>query len=69
MAIGKSIAEFSLKSTSITYAATATGGTVQGNFEGTAKGEGLTGPVLGTLTAVGAPGAKSGTCSCQVFAQ
>jgi hypothetical protein len=38
------------------------GGTVL--FEGSAKGEGLTGPALGTLTAVGdAPGAKSGTCS------
>lgn len=36
---------------------------MQGNFEGSAKGEGFTGPVLGTLTAGGAPGAKSGTCS------
>ena len=63
MAIGKNLGEFALKSTSLTYSATETGGTVQGNFEGTAKGEGLSGPVLGTLTAVGAPGAKSGTCS------
>jgi hypothetical protein len=63
MAVGKQIGEFSLKSTSLTYAATETGGTVQGNFEGSAKGEGLTGPVLGTLIAGGAPGAKSGTCS------
>jgi hypothetical protein len=63
MSVGKPLGEFSLKSTSLTYAATDTGGTVQGNFEGTAKGEGLSGPVLGTLIAVGAPGAKSGTCS------
>jgi hypothetical protein len=27
------------------------------------KGEGFSGPLLGTLTARGAPGAKSGTCS------
>lgn len=60
MAVGKQLGEFSLKATSFTYSAA---GTVQGNFEGSAKGEGLTGPVLGTLTAVGAPGAKSGTCS------
>ena len=60
MAVGKQIGEFSFKSTSFTYSAA---GTVQGNFEGSVKGEGLTGPVLGTLTAVGAPGAKSGTCS------
>ena len=60
MAVGKQIGEFSLKSTSLTYSATGTG---QANFEGSVKGEGLTGPVLGTLTATGAPGAKSGTCS------
>jgi hypothetical protein len=60
MPVGKSIGEYSLKSTSLTYSAA---GSVQGNFEGTAKGEGLTGPVLGTLLTVGAPGAKSGTCS------
>ena len=60
MAVGKQIGEFSFKSTSFTYSAA---GTVQGNFEGSVKGEGLTGPVLGTLTAVGALGAKSGTCS------
>ena len=60
MAVGKQIGEFSLKSTSITYSAA---GSVQGNFEGTAKGEGLSGPVLGTLITVGVPGAKSGTCS------
>jgi hypothetical protein len=63
MALGKPLGEFSLKSTSLTYTATGSGGSVQGNFEGTAKGEGLSGPVLGTLIAVGAPGAKSGTCS------
>jgi hypothetical protein len=64
MAIGKQLGEFSFKSTSLTYTAMGAGGTVQGNFEGSAKGEGLTGPALGTLTAVGdAPGAKSGTCS------
>jgi hypothetical protein len=60
MAVGKQIAEYALKSTSLTYSAA---GSVQGNFEGTAKGEGITGPVLGTLLTVGAPGAKSGTCS------
>jgi hypothetical protein len=59
MAMGKQIGEFSFKSTSLTYSAAG----VQGNFEGTVKGEGLTGPVLGTLITVGAPGAKSGTCS------
>jgi hypothetical protein len=63
MALGKTLGEFSLKATSFTYTPTESGGRVQGNFEGTAKGEGLAGPVLGTLTAVGAPGAKSGTCS------
>jgi len=63
MAVGKQIGEFSLKSTSITYTATESGGNVKVNYEGSGKGEGLTGPVLGTLTAEGAPGAKSGTCS------
>lgn len=63
MAAGKQVGEFSLKSTSLTYAATEGGGSVQINYEGTAKGEGLTGPVLGTLTGRGTPGAKSGTCS------
>jgi hypothetical protein len=63
MAVGKQLGEFALKATSLTYTATETGGSIQGNFEGTAKGEGLTGPVLGTLTSGGAPGAKSGTCS------
>jgi hypothetical protein len=63
MAAAKQIAEFSFKSTSLTYTATDGGGSVQVNYEGSAKGEGLTGPVLGTLTAKGTPGAKSGTCS------
>ena len=63
MAVGKAIGEYSLKATTFTYTAMENGGTVQGNFEGSVKGEGLTGPVLGTLTAVGAPGTKSGTCS------
>lgn len=63
MAVGKQLGEFSLKSTSLTYTATESGGAVHGNFEGSAKGEGLAGPVLGTLIAGGAPGAKSGTCS------
>ena len=60
MALGKQIGEFSLKSTSLTYG---TDGTAQANFEGSVKGEGLTGPVLGTLHFKGEPGAKSGTCT------
>ncbi len=60
MAPGKQLGEFSLKSTSFTYG---TDGAGQVNFEGSVKGEGLTGPVLGTLHVVGAPGAKSGTCT------
>ena len=63
MAVGKQVGEFSLKSTSLTYTATESGGSVQINYEGSAKGEGLTGPVLGTLTGRGTPGAKSGSCS------
>jgi hypothetical protein len=64
MAVGKQLAEFSFKSTSVTYTAMGTGGTAQANMEGSAKGEGLTGAALGTLTAVSdAPGAKSGTCT------
>jgi hypothetical protein len=63
MAVGKQIGEFSMKATSVTYAATETGGTVQSNWEGSVKGEGLTGTVQGTLLANGTPGAKSGTCS------
>ena len=43
MALGKAIGEFSLKSTSFTYTATGTGGTVQGNFEGSVKGRALRG--------------------------
>lgn len=60
MAVGKQVGEFSLKSTSFTFATVGTG---QINFEGSVKGEGLTGTVLGTLQVAGAPGAKSGTCS------
>ena len=55
MAIGKEIGEFSLKSTSTSYAEE--GGSVQINCEGTATGYGT---VLGTLTFRGEPGAKSG---------
>jgi hypothetical protein len=62
--MAKQLAEFSFKSTSATFTAVGTGGTVVINMEGSAKGEGLTGPALGTLTTVGdAPGAKSGTCT------
>lgn len=46
MALGKQIGTFSLKSTSLTYGADGTGHI---NYEGTVEGEGLTGPVLGTL--------------------
>ncbi len=60
MAVGKQIGTFSLKSTSLTYGADGTG---QVNYEGTVEGEGLTGPVLGTLHITGEPGAKSGTCT------
>ena len=60
MAVGKEIATFSLKSTSLTYAIDGAG---QANFEGTVQGEGLTGAVLGTLHIAGEPGAKNGTCT------
>jgi len=42
MAVGKQLGEFALKATSLTYTATETGGSIQGNFEGSAKGAGLT---------------------------
>jgi hypothetical protein len=58
MALGKEIGEFSLKSTSTTYAES--GGSVQINLDGKASGYGT---VLGTLTLRGEPGAKSGSCS------
>lgn len=59
MALGKQIGEFSLKSTSLTFA---TNGSGQANFEGSVKGE-VTGDVLGTLHVAGEPGAKRGTCT------
>src|SRR5215217_5588303 len=62
MAIGKQVAEFAFKFTSLTYGATETEQTVQGNCEGTVKLGGETNPALGTLTTHGAPGATSGKC-------
>jgi hypothetical protein len=63
MAIGKQVAEFAFKFTTITYAGTATEQIIQGNCEGTVKLGGETSPALGTLTTHGAPGAKSGKCN------
>lgn len=58
MALGKEIGEFSLKSTSTSYAED--GVTVRIDLDGKATGYGT---VLGTLTMRGEPGAKSGSCS------
>ncbi len=58
MAIGKEIGEFSLKSTSVSYAED--GGSVQINCEGTATRYGT---VVGTLIFRGEAGAKSGSLS------
>jgi hypothetical protein len=58
MAIGKEIGDFTLKSTSTSYAEE--GGSVQINCDGTATGYGT---VLGTLTLRGEPGAKKGPLS------
>ena len=58
MAIGKEIGEFSIKSTTISYAED--GGSVQINCEGTATNYGV---VIGTLTFRGEPEAKSGVLS------
>ena len=58
MAIGKEIGEFSLKSTSVSYADD--GGQVQINCEGTATNYGT---VVGTLTFHGETGATSGSLS------
>jgi hypothetical protein len=58
MAIGKEIGEFSLKSTSTSYAEE--GGVVSISCDGTATGYGT---VLGTLTFRGEPGAQSGPLS------
>jgi hypothetical protein len=58
MAIGKEIGEFSLKTTSTTFAED--GGSVQINCEGTATGYGT---VLGTMTFRSEPEAKSGSLS------
>src|SRR3990172_2557465 len=58
MAIGKEIGQFSIKSTSVSYAED--GGSVQINCEGTATKYGT---VVGTLILRGEPGAKSGRLS------
>jgi hypothetical protein len=58
MAIGKEVGEFSLKTTSVSYAED--GGSVQLNLEGTATRYGT---VLGTATFRGEPGAKTGSLS------
>ena len=60
MALGKELGQFSLKSTSLTYAIDGTG---QANFEGSVESAGMTGAVLGTLHIAGEPGAKKGTCT------
>src|SRR5262249_41041348 len=61
MALGKKIGEFTLKTTSVTYApGPGNAITAQVNLEGQTTGD-LAGRVRGTLTAVGTPGAKSGT--------
>jgi hypothetical protein len=58
MPIGKEIGEFTLKSTSTSYAEER--GSVKINFDGTATGYGT---VLGTLNFRGEPGATSGSLS------
>jgi len=59
MALGKQVTEFSLKTTSLTYSPGPEGNIViSQNYEGTATGFGA---VLGTGTATGAIGMKSGT--------
>jgi hypothetical protein len=63
MAIGKQTGEFAYKSTSVTYAVTETGRTVQANCEGTVTIAGVSSPSQGTMVARVTPGAKSGTCS------
>jgi hypothetical protein len=62
MALGKVIGEFSLKATSFTVTPGSGGAmTIQGNFEGPTSGDQGAGTGMGTLTAEGGPGAKSGT--------
>jgi hypothetical protein len=56
MAIGKEMGNFSFKVTSVTYG----DASAQVNLHGSATGFGT---VEGTLTFMGEPGAKSGTCS------
>jgi hypothetical protein len=70
MALGKQVGDFSLKATSVTVSpGPGTTLTTQVNFEGPAKGDAGTGVLIGTLTIVGEPGAKSGTWSwCGVMA-
>jgi hypothetical protein len=58
MAIGKEIGQFTLKTTSTSYAEE--GGNVRIDFDGTATGYGT---VLGTLTFHGEPGATTGPLS------
>ena len=64
MALGKAIGEFSLKATSFTVTPSP-GGTfsIQGNYEGPVSGELGAGTGIGTLTAAGELGSKSGTWS------
>ncbi len=62
MAVGKQVAEFTFKFTSLTYTATENERTVQGNCEGTVKLGGEASPACGTLTTHGKPGATSGKC-------
>ena len=62
MALGKQVGDFSLKATSVTMSpGPGTTLTTQVNFEGPAKGDAGAGVLIGTLTIVGEPGAKSGT--------
>ena len=64
MALGKAIGEFSLKATSFTVTPGSGGAiSIQGNFEGPVSGDQGAGIGIGTLTAEGGPGAKSGTWS------
>lgn len=61
MALGKQLGEFKLTATSTTFTpGPGAAITVQVNFEGKVTGESA-GHHRGTLVAVGAPGAKSGT--------
>jgi len=71
MAAGKSIGEFSMKSTSLTFRPGPGGSTViEGNFEGTGNLEGMgPGTVTGTGTFVGGKDGTSTYCGGGVSRQ